>query len=313
MLRARFALGLLLLSLAGCAALTPAQRQAFIDHGLPATAMVDTPFFPQEQHQCGPAALATVLVWSGVHTSPEALTDEVYLPGREGSLQIEMVAATRRAARVPYVLQPELEVLLREVAAGHPVLVLQNLGLSWWTRWHYAVVVGYDLPDNVMILNSGRQRAERLSLNTFIFTWRRSHDWALVVLPPTELPVAAEPLAYVKAVAGFERLRLWPAAEQGYRSALARWPHSVVAWLGLGNARYAQGNLSGAVAAFRHAVAADPVSAAAQNNLASVLLEQGRLDEALTHAERAVALGGGRWPEAQQTLDEVKARRHLAH
>ena len=96
MLRALCALGLLLLSVAGCAALTPAQRQAFIDHGLPATAMVDTPFFPQEQHQCGPAALATVLVWSGVHTSPEALTDEVYLPGREGSLQIEMVAATRR-------------------------------------------------------------------------------------------------------------------------------------------------------------------------------------------------------------------------
>src|SRR2546422_3737218 len=32
--------------------------------------------------------------------------------------------------------------LLAEVAAGHPVLVFQNLGLHWIPRWHFAVAVG---------------------------------------------------------------------------------------------------------------------------------------------------------------------------
>jgi tetratricopeptide (TPR) repeat protein len=302
----------LLLPLAGCAVLTPAQRQAYVDGGLPAVAAVNTPFFPQQAHQCGPAALATVLVWSGVDTTPQALTGEVYIPDREGSLQIEMIAAARRAGRVPYVLRPELKALLREVAAGHPVLVLQNLGLSWWTQWHYAVVVGYDLPGNTVVLNSGRLQGERLSLDTFLFTWQRAHDWAVVALPPTTLPATAEQLPYVKAVAGLERLHLWPAAEQGYRTALRRWPNSVAAWLGLGNARYAQGDVQGATDAFSSAVTVDPQSVVAQNNLASVLSEQGRLDAALTHAERAVALGRGQWPEAQQTLEQVKARLHSA-
>ena len=49
------------------------------------------PFHPQELYQCGPAALATVLNWSGEQVRPSALVDEVYLPGRQGSLQLEML------------------------------------------------------------------------------------------------------------------------------------------------------------------------------------------------------------------------------
>ncbi|MEE4360755.1 MAG: hypothetical protein V2I63_04445, partial [Pseudomonadales bacterium] len=89
------------------------------------------PFYPQVAYQCGPAALATVLVHSGVDTTAEALVDQVWLPGRRGSLQIELVAATRRQGRLPYVLGGDLEELAAELRQGRPVLVLQNLGSSW--------------------------------------------------------------------------------------------------------------------------------------------------------------------------------------
>jgi hypothetical protein len=62
--------------------------------------LADTPFFPQEALQCGPAALATVLGAAGVAAHPDALAREVYTPGLGGSLQLELVAAAR-AARVP--------------------------------------------------------------------------------------------------------------------------------------------------------------------------------------------------------------------
>ena len=81
----------------------------------PATAvLLDVPFHPQTEYQCGPAALATVLGASGVATSPEALVPQVYLPGREGSLQMELVAATRRAGRIPYEVERDPEGLLAE-------------------------------------------------------------------------------------------------------------------------------------------------------------------------------------------------------
>ena len=58
--------------------------------------LAETPFFSQQRYQCGPAALATVLNAAGVKVTDEELVPEVYLPTREGSLQVEMLAATRR-------------------------------------------------------------------------------------------------------------------------------------------------------------------------------------------------------------------------
>src|SRR3569623_834586 len=138
-----------------------------------------------------PAALATVLAWSGSAVTSESLVNEVYVPARKGSLQPELLAAARRLARAPYVLRSDVADVLREVAAGHPVLVLQNLGLSWAPRWHYAVVVGFDLARERVVLRSGTEKRHEVSLALFERTWRRAHAWAVVVPPPAELPATA--------------------------------------------------------------------------------------------------------------------------
>ena len=110
------------------------------------------PFFPQKAYQCGPASLAMVLSWSGLQISPDELTPQVYTPSLKGSLQPAMIAATRRQGKVAYPISGA-QALLREIAAGHPVIVLQNLGLSWIPVWHYAVVIGYDLDAEMVILH----------------------------------------------------------------------------------------------------------------------------------------------------------------
>ena len=142
--------------LAGCAA---PQVSGLIEQrpaGLADSAEIAaTPFFPQEDYQCGPAALAAALVHAGRDATPELLLPQVYLPGRKGSLQAEMLAATRRQELVAFVLAPRLEDLLRELAAGTPVLVLQNLAPWPVDVWHYAVVVGYDHDKGEVILRSG--------------------------------------------------------------------------------------------------------------------------------------------------------------
>src|SRR5690606_40435641 len=118
----------------------------------------NVPFFAQDEYQCGPAALATVLVADGVEVTPEELVDQVYVPARQGSLQIEMLAAPRRMGRLSYPLLPELQQVLDEVASGRPVLVVQNVGLQRLPQWHYAVVVGYGLGGDVVTHRSRLRR-----------------------------------------------------------------------------------------------------------------------------------------------------------
>jgi hypothetical protein len=69
--------------LAGCA--TPEVAALRADaHGLPPQAEVaGVPFHPQQEQYCGPAALATVLGWSGLPARQDALASEVFTPGRE--------------------------------------------------------------------------------------------------------------------------------------------------------------------------------------------------------------------------------------
>ena len=180
-------------ALGGCAAwLPPSQTRALLTQApasLPLRVERETvPFFSQTPYHCGPAALATVLVDAGLAASPEALADAVFLPAREGSLQTEMLAGARRQGALAYRVPGELNVLLNEVAAGHAVVVLQNLGLALAPRWHYAVLVGYDLERREVVLRSGTTRRELMGLATFEHTWARGGHWAFVALPPGRWP-----------------------------------------------------------------------------------------------------------------------------
>ena len=296
---------LLILLLAGCA--TP-QVSALIAHPpstLPQRAeLTRVPFFPQERYQCGPAALATVLVYGGVATSADALVSQVYLPEREGSLQTEMLAAARRQGQVAYPLAPRLEDVLQEVAAGTPVVVLQNLAFAFLPRWHYAVVVGYDRAREEIILRSGTTRRLAMTLSNFERTWARSRYWAMVATTPERLPATAAEDSYVAAAVALERVAA-DAARRAYATALARWPRNLVARIGAGNLAYAAKDFAAAEAAYRQATRDYPQAADAWNNLAQTLLEVGRKEEALAAAQRAVTLGGPRLTQYQNTLKTI--------
>jgi hypothetical protein len=266
------------------------------------------PFYPQEEYQCGPAALAMVLTYSGSATTPEALVPQVYLPGREGSLQTEMLAAARRNGRVAYRLAPRLEDVLREASDGTPVIVLQNLALGFAPLWHYAVVVGYDLPREEIVLRSGTTSRAVMTLTTFERTWARGEHWAMLALAPERLPATADENRYVVAVAALERVAPG-AARRAYTTAIERWPGNLAARIGLGNTAYTLRDLPGAEAAYREAIRLHPQAADAWNNLAQTLFELRQHNEALAAAQRAVDIGGPRIDQYRATLQAIAAGR----
>jgi hypothetical protein len=255
--------------------------------------LAEVPFFAQDDTLCGPTSLAMVAQAAGSSVTPQVLTPQVYLPGRQGSLQVEMLAAARRHGLVPYTLAPTLAALLDEVAAGAPVLVLQNLSLPIAPQWHYAVVIGYDRAAQTIVLHSGTTPRLVMPLATFEHTWARSDRWAVRVAAPDQLPSTAQPDAWAQAVASLERIDP-VAASTAWRAALSRWPDHRISLLGLGNAAYVQGQREPAATAYLAAVQAHPDFADAWNNLAQVRLEQGKRAAAAEAIARAVALGGPR-------------------
>lgn len=302
------AAALALCALLGACASTP--RIAQFDLPSAAAELTATPFFPQHINECGPAALATALAASGVATAPDELSPSLYLPGRKGTLQAEMVATARRHGRVPYPLPPDTGEVLATVAGGTPVLVLQNLGLSFWPRWHYAVVVGFDAADNTVVLRSGLEKRAVMSLRAFERSWRLAQRWALAVVAPDAPPPRAEAREWLRAASAFEELKQRQLATQAYDAATRRWPEEPLPWQVLANARYAQGDLAGAETALRNAHRLKP-DAVTLNNLASVLLERGCPRSARDAIGRAAALEAGEAERAaiEKTRAQIDAHR----
>ncbi len=296
------------LLLGGCATPQMATLEQRWPGDLPASTLIGSvPFFPQDDYQCGPAALAMAARAAGVVVTPDDLVEQVYLPARQGSLQLEMLATSRRQGLPAYLLAPRVEALLREVAAGNPVIVLQNLAFFFAPVWHYAVVIGFDRSRNLLILHSGRTERMEMSLYTFERTWARGEHWAMVALAPTRLPATAEPDAYAASVAALERVDP-RAAQTAYATALQTWPSHRGALLGAGNTAYALGQLDRAAKAYRAAAEAHPDFADAWNNLAQVLDEQARRVEASEAVARAVALGGPRLPRYLELQQKINSR-----
>ncbi|HEU0226038.1 MAG TPA: PA2778 family cysteine peptidase [Steroidobacteraceae bacterium] len=278
--------------LAGCAS---SPRLA---EGLPPAAprsieLASVPFHPQEDFQCGPAALATVLGASGIDVAPATLAPQTFIPKRKGSLQAELIGAARRHGRVAYLLPGHGDALVAELSEGRPVLLLQNLGTDLLPRWHYAVLVGYDADRNVATLRSGTRQRLEMRWQRFAASWHRAGRWAIAVLPPEAIPAHATPDRYLEAVAGLEAAGERRAAAAAYDTAIARWPEEPLFWLGRGNVAFADGELEAAADKYLRAILLAPQDAAARNNLALTLAGAGCFDEARRQLERAAAFAAG--------------------
>ena len=232
------------------------------------------PRIQQDAFFCGPTAIAMVMQWAGSDIQQDQIAELAFSPRAKGTYQADMIGSSRRLGQLAVEIST-FDQLLTEVAAGHPVIVFQNLGLGIAPVWHYGVVTGYDLERDAVYLNSGQEDQMVLPFDLFQRTWQRGGNWALVVLPPDELPDSVAETRVLSAAAALERVGQLPAAETLYLTGAARWPDSWLWQFGLGNALYAQGDLRSARAALRRARAIAPDVPEIRSNLAHVEAELG--------------------------------------
>jgi tetratricopeptide (TPR) repeat protein len=286
---------------AGCAS----YDVRFAESLQPHVNLVETPFHPQLDHHCGPAALMTVLEASDINPDYQDVVEQIYVPDLEGSLQVEIMAAARGFGRIPFRVGRTLNNVLAEIEAGHPVLILQNLGVRSLPAWHYAVAVGFDREEQVILMRSGTQREMRTPVKQWMRQWDWAGRWGVVVLAPGQLPAKAGPASVMRALADFDEHGSSQARYRAWDAAARRWPETALAHMGIGNAQYAMGDPEAAEESFRRALRIRPDHWPARLNLAQVLFELQRpcdglrvveagnsaIDESLSGVHRELASG----------------------
>ncbi len=263
--------------------------------------LTSTPFYPQLAYYCGPAVLAALANYRDIDILPEDIAPLIYVPDLEGSLQEEVIAATRQFNLLPVQLDGKLESIFREIDSGNPVLVLQNLGLDIYPKWHYAIVIGYDLDEETVVLRSGTRKRLVRSFSLFERTWKRGGYWSLAIVAPGQVPVTVDAESFLNTLIEFEQTSGAYPAYQGYLSAAKKWPSNALARIGLGNTAYAMGDYQESENAYKYALQLSPEMTEAWNNLAYALVQQGKTDEALDAITNALKIS----PDNRNYLDSL--------
>ncbi|WP_290702481.1 PA2778 family cysteine peptidase [Amphritea sp.] len=302
------------LLVAGCSSNPTLVESLITDPSIENTAELQgLAYFPQQGDQCGPASLATMLAYNNIAATPEELRPYLYIPDKGGTLAIELDAKARQYGLLVYPLEPQLKFILRELDAGHPVLVMQNLGFNWFPQWHFAVAIGFDLDLQQIYLRSGPDERYPTDLSLFMKTWDRADNWARVILPTNTLPATANPQRYIEAANTLEQLgssnsALITAASEAYQTTLKKWPDNTAALMGLGNISYAQKKYDSATDYFIRYIENSTAPEAGWNNLAYTLMQTGCAEAALKSARCAVSIAPDQ-ANYQNSLNELNSLR----
>lgn len=291
-LTGRLALVFLALPLASCVTWTP--RSA---HTSPAATVI--PNMPMQKwgiESCGAGSLSTVLQHYGDPTTMQQW--DVALPKtRGGVMTVDMLLAARRKGFDAQLVTGTPALIEAELRSQRPVILMLQVVFApgqAYDFFHYIVVDGFDPEGELIRTQFGDGKARWLPFKRLEKAWNGGGHAALLVHDD-------EPAALRAAVTLEEEAKYAEAADR-YRAILQRHSDSAVAWTNLGNAEMKLGQHAEAEEAFRKALTTDPTSRDALNNLAWLLYQDHRLDEAESLARKAVAQRG---PDSYLILDTL--------
>ena len=141
------------------------------------------PFFADKSDQCGPAALASVLVYWGSNAPPEALRGEIYLRSIRGSLGLDLLMAAEKRGYEATSYRGSIPKVIEEIDAGHPMIALLDTGSWIFSQGHFVVITGYDLSRGGIHVHSGATSDQFVPFDAFLDAWKTTGYWTLRIVP----------------------------------------------------------------------------------------------------------------------------------
>ncbi|MEO6258739.1 MAG: tetratricopeptide repeat protein [Thermoanaerobaculia bacterium] len=296
----RFRLSLCLSSLAfaavltSCITITPRTQHPSSS----ATVIPNVPLQHWGIESCGAGSLSSVLQHYGEPTTM-AQWDATLTHSRGGVLTIDLLLAARSRGFQAELATGTPELVEREVRRGNPAILMLQVVDSpgrHYDFFHYIVVDGID-PDRKLVRTQfGDGQGRWTTFSRLEKAWAGGGHAAIFIRPEDGTSKS------LRAGVALEERGKVPEAIVTYRTILTAHPDSVPAWVNLGNAQSKLGRREEAESAFRKALAIDPASRDALNNLAWLLFEEKRYLEAEPIARRAVAQQG---PDSYLVLDTL--------
>jgi len=221
---------------------------------------------------------------------------------RGGVMTVDLLLAARQKGFDAQLVTGTLQSVADELRNGRPVILMLQVVDSpgrQYDFFHYIVADGVDSERGLIRTQWGDREARWVSLARLEKQWSGGGHAAILIHPRTGNDEVREAL---RTAIALEDDGQYAEAAARYREILAAHPDSSVAWTDLGNAEVKLGDRAGAEEAFRKALAIDANSRDALNNLAWLLYQQKRLDEAEAFARQAVAQTG---PDSYLVLDTL--------
>jgi hypothetical protein len=247
---------------------------------------------------CGAGALSSVLQH---HGDPTTMAEwDAKLPKtRGGVMSIDLVLAARERGFDASLVTGDASLLDAELRDGRPVIlmlqVIQAPGKGY-DFFHYIVIDGHDPERHLYRTQFGDGKSRWARLERLESAWKPTRHATVVIRP-------ADPNAKaLRAAVQLEQDGKFVLAAQAYRDILEKDPRSLLAWTNLGNTEMHAGRTIAAEEAFRKALDLDPDAADTLNNLAWLLFEQKRIEEAEPIARKAVLTQA---PDAWMRLDTL--------
>lgn len=253
----------------------------------PSTTAAVIPNVPMQKwdiQSCGAGSLSAVLQHHGDATTMDEW--QASLPKtRGGVMSIDLVLAARKQGFDAELVTGDAALVETEVRNGRPVIlmlqVVQYPGKSL-DFFHYIVIDGFDPARHLFRTQFGDGKPRWAPLSRMESAWKKTKHATILVRPRDPNSNA------LRAAVRLEEEGKYALAAHAYRELLERDPRSVLAWTNLGNAEMRLGRRPAAEEAFRKALALEPDSADTLNNLAWLLYEEKRIDEAEPLARKAV-------------------------
>jgi ABC-type bacteriocin/lantibiotic exporter with double-glycine peptidase domain len=142
----------------------------------------DVPFYPQEDYQCGPASIASVMGYWNVHVDPDEIGKEIFSKSAGGTVTIDMMLYAEKKGFHVDQLKGSMEILKNSVDSGYPIIVLVDYGMSVIQINHFMVVTGYS--NGGVIVHSGKFPNRVISQKDFLSAWKKTDYWSLLIKKP---------------------------------------------------------------------------------------------------------------------------------
>jgi len=282
-----------LLLLNSCITITPRTQHT----STTATVIPNVPAQHWGIEECGAGSLSTVLQHYGDATTMQSW-DATLPKTRGGVLTIDMLLAARKAGFDAQLVTGTPAIVEQELMQGRPVIlmlqVVNSIG-KHYDFFHYIVADGIDPQAGLIRTQFGDGKGRWTTFDRLEKAWSGGGHAAILIHPGNDS-------AALRAAVALEDAGKYADAARAYRAILDHHPDSLLAWTNLGNAETHLGNRAAAEEAFRKALAIDATSRDALNNLAWLLYESKRYDEAESLARKAVAQKG---PDPYIVLDTL--------